>query len=345
MSTEVEADAVGAVAEVSPKRQPRPRNPLHACSLPVLTPKRGSSGAKADPGRAPRSRSVGDPRHSGNEYARQLLEELRRRNKARLAKPEPVKKEAVWLPKKTPLSEATIRKVKQLFDVHSFHGQIGWNAFEDMSLKMGFRPDAGLQHLFSKFANENTGTVDTFMALRLLFPHIDPKTLAAIHKQLQHSTTGEDVMESKDWRDRYDEEALEDLLHLYNMYTRQPAPMEPGPASPRLSAATFGAHCKNLPAIVDTKGSSPQHAQSARLNDVREARFRVESVSTPAGITKAQIRASFPPESIPDDWIEELFHAAEGATALTLEMFAVAMEQTLTRKREPQGNLRLYFQQ
>lgn len=26
----------GAVAEVSPKRQPRPRNPLHACSLPLL---------------------------------------------------------------------------------------------------------------------------------------------------------------------------------------------------------------------------------------------------------------------------------------------------------------------
>eukprot|EP00668_Euglena_longa_P014799 GGOE01018826.1.p1 GENE.GGOE01018826.1~~GGOE01018826.1.p1 ORF type:complete len:331 (-),score=83.02 GGOE01018826.1:253-1245(-) len=330
MSTDVEVDvpAFEVVAPTKRQRQPRPHNPLHFCSLPLLTPKR-SGGVGAGGGR---SRSAVNARRTGQECANQLLEELRRRNKARLSRPEPLKKEPVWHPKKTPLSEATIRKIKQLFDVHSFHGQIGWMAFEDMSLKLGFRPDSGLQHLFSKFANENTGTVDTFMALRLLFPHINSKTLAGIHKQLQHSATVEDVMEAKDWRDRYDEEALEDLLQLYYMYAKQPVREEP---APRRSAATFGAHCKNLPAISDGP-------KTVRLGDDSP---RTDPGTAPSGITMAQIRTCFSQESIPDDWIEDLFQAGNGSRFITLEMFAMAMEHTLTRKREPQGNLKLYFQQ
>lgn len=56
------------------------------------------------------------------------------------------------------LRSSAVHDLAKVFDPPRGRFYAGWNAFEDMSLKMGFRPDAGLQHLFSKFANENTGS-------------------------------------------------------------------------------------------------------------------------------------------------------------------------------------------
>jgi hypothetical protein len=65
--------------------------------------------------------------------------------------------------------------------------------------------------------------------------------------------------------------------------------------------------------------------------------------SLSSGFTKAQVRACFAPDTVPDDWIEEVFRGVEGGR-LGLEAFAIMMEQALSRRSEPLGDLKLYFQ-
>lgn len=340
---------------LSPSRAPRGHNPLHATLPPVLPAARRAPPATTSPARQ-RSAPSKSP---GEDFAQALREQLREKNRSLLKKPRRTRSSPVWLPKKNPLSERTIQRVKTLMDAYTIHGQVTWSAYEEIALKLGNRPDAGTYMLFGKFSNESTGTVDIPTALRLLFPHIDHRDLNTVHRQIQNQSTGETVKESSDWRDKYDPDELEDLINLFSLYSQQAVSPKDSPKdSPRDAPPspvsgpqnTFGAHCRPpapaLPNLSKSKSPVTAHGHpkgSHSKGGPAEHSGPPVNAEFAGGFTKAQVRACFAPDTVPDDWIEEVFRGVEGGR-LGLEAFAIMMEQALSRRSEPLGDLKLYFQ-
>jgi hypothetical protein len=71
-----------------------------------------------------------------------------------------------------------------------------------------------------------------------------------------------------------------------------------------------------------------------------------ESERLDVGITRAQLRACIPEESIPDDWIDEVFHShdRDKDNHLSLEEFAAIMEDAYVQESHAKQELKLYFQ-